>query len=99
VLTPGGPLDVYDLHAVASFTAANEDENRYYRAADLYECARFTWQSREHPALCCGDFNTSPAQREYAIVPVLARMRDAYREVHAGASVGGRLAARQGSVL
>ena len=85
VLTPGGPLDVYDLHAVASFTAANDDENRYYRAADLYECARFTWQSREHPALCCGDFNTSPAQREYAFVPVLARMRDAYREVHGGA--------------
>ena len=27
VLTPGGPLDVYVLHAVASFTAANDDEN------------------------------------------------------------------------
>lgn len=79
VLTPKGPIDVYNTHLVASYA---DDPFLAERAAGAYECARYTSQSNEYPVIFLGDFNIVPDERSYGIFRALSQMTDVYAFLH-----------------
>ena len=81
VQTPGGELDVYNLHFVMQIEPP--DLHGPHRAAQAHALVQFIGvHTSENPVLVCGDFNMHPHQLPYDIVVTAATLRDAYVEVN-----------------
>lgn len=82
VLTPGGPVDVYNAHLIAPYLEFGPDRFAAHRVAQAVEIGRhIDEQSRDMPAVLVGDMNCHPDDATYDAVVAAGNLFEACGEV------------------
>ncbi|MGE5603531.1 MAG: endonuclease/exonuclease/phosphatase family protein, partial [Nitrososphaerales archaeon] len=82
VLTPDGPVDIYNAHLIAPYLEFGPDRFGAHRVAQAVEMGRYIdEQSRDVPAVLVGDMNCHPDDATYDAVVAAGSLVEACGEV------------------
>lgn len=85
-------IEVFNTHTHAPYSSDKSDSYRVHREAQTWHLAKLLRSAAEkrghHLVLAAGDFNMTPLSTAYRILTAHAPVRDVWRVLHPGSSLG-----------